>query len=203
MNSILTNFFQESFSPVTLPAQDEVSVSRRQRQGQGQSQRLRQVPSERIVSSIKGETKQSKRIPYWMWIGIAKTLGIRRNPKEKPVLAWVLHLATITSATGDRGFKDCKPFGLWNNTVLNLSVMGFTRIWFSGYDIASLHTQSDVLDGTVSAIMIALFVGLGTTLLRETPHHSCNKTICFQLAFQGSTLTDWPIDCLSIPRSSR
>ncbi len=42
--------------------------------------------------------------------------------------------------------------------------MGFTRIWFSGYDIASLHTQSDVLGGTVSAIMIALFVGLGESL---------------------------------------
>lgn len=40
-------------------------------------------------------------------------------------------------------------------------VMGFTRIWFSGFDIASVHTQSDVLDGAVSLVMIALFVGLG------------------------------------------
>ena len=37
----------------------------------------------------------------------------------------------------------------------------FTRIWFAGYDIASVHTQSDVLDGTVSIMMMILYIGLG------------------------------------------
>ena len=39
--------------------------------------------------------------------------------------------------------------------------MVFTRVWFSGYDIASVHTQSDVLDGTVSIMMMILYIGLG------------------------------------------
>jgi hypothetical protein len=39
--------------------------------------------------------------------------------------------------------------------------LAFTRIWFSGYDIASVHTNSDVLDGTVSTMMIFLYISLG------------------------------------------
>jgi hypothetical protein len=37
----------------------------------------------------------------------------------------------------------------------------FTRIWFSGYDIASVHTNSDALNGTVAIVMMILYVGIG------------------------------------------
>ena len=55
---------------------------------------------EEMVSTVKGQTKQSKRIPYWLWIIIAKSLGIRLNSRDKPILAWILHLMTVVSAGG-------------------------------------------------------------------------------------------------------
>ena len=56
--------------------------------------------SDIVVTSVKGKMKQSKKIPYWLWFGIAKILGIRLNYKDKPMLSWVLHLITVLSATG-------------------------------------------------------------------------------------------------------
>jgi len=70
------------------------NTSPNRRRGENQDERI-------ATSIIKGKTKQSKRIPVWLWLAVAKMLGIKRYPKEKPVLAWVLHLATITSATGE------------------------------------------------------------------------------------------------------
>merc|ERR1740129_2290191 len=39
--------------------------------------------------------------------------------------------------------------------------MFLTRIWFSGYDILSHETETDILDGMVSIIIATLFVSLG------------------------------------------
>ena len=41
----------------------------------------------------------SKRIPQWLWIIIAKSLGIKTQSKEKPYLSSILHLLTFGSAT--------------------------------------------------------------------------------------------------------
>ena len=61
------------------------------------------VPEEVIQSpnsNVKGKTKQSKKIPYWLWIGLAKSYGIKINPNDKPILSSVLHLITLISAAG-------------------------------------------------------------------------------------------------------
>jgi len=89
--------------------------------------------------NVKGQTKQSKKMPYWLWYIIAKSLGIKLHPRDKPLLAIILHAITLFSGGG----------------------MFLTRIWFSGYDILSHQTETDILDGIVSIIIVTLFVSLG------------------------------------------
>ena len=60
--------------------------------------------------NVKGQTKQSKKMPYWLWYIIAKSLGIKLHPRDKPLLAIILHAITLFSGGG----------------------MFLTRIWFSG-----------------------------------------------------------------------
>merc|ERR1712141_926030 len=88
--------------------------------------------------NVKGQTKQSKKMPYWLWYIIAKSLGIKLHPRDKPLLAIILHAITLFSGGG----------------------MFLTRIWFSGYDILSHETETDILDGMVSIIIVTLFVSL-------------------------------------------
>ena len=42
--------------------------------------------------------KSPKRIPQWLWFIVAKSLGIKTLPNEKPYLSSILHLITIGSA---------------------------------------------------------------------------------------------------------
>ena len=89
--------------------------------------------------TVKGQIKHSRRLPYWMWFTIAKSLGIKLYPSEKPVVSTVLHACTVVSAAG---------------TV-------FTNAFYSGYDITSVHTPTDILDGIVLVLMVTLYCGIG------------------------------------------
>jgi len=89
--------------------------------------------------NVKGKTKQSKKMPFWLWYIIAKSLGIKLHPRDKPLLAIILHAITLFSGGG----------------------MFLTRTWFSGYDILSHQTETDILEGIVSIIIVTLFVSLG------------------------------------------
>ena len=78
-----------------------------------------------MLTMVKGKRrKQSKKIPHWLWILIAKSLGIKLNSGDKPMVAIVLHAITLCSGGG----------------------MLLTRIWFSGYDIESETTETNILD---------------------------------------------------------
>ena len=59
---------------------------------------------------MKGKTKHSKKMPYWLWFIIAKSLGIKLHPNDKPLISVILHAITLFSGGG----------------------MLLTRIWFSG-----------------------------------------------------------------------
>ena len=74
-------------------------------------------------ATVKGQIKHSRRIPYWMWFMIAKSVGIKLHPSEKPVVSTILHACTVVSAAG----------------------MVFTNAFYSGYDISSVHTPTDIL----------------------------------------------------------
>lgn len=91
------------------------------------------------LSTVKGITTPAKKLPYWLWYIIAKSLGIKLHPKDRPIVSAVLHILTCGSAAG----------------------LFVTNAWFSGYNIVSVHTKSDILDGTVSIMLMSFFCGLG------------------------------------------
>ena len=76
--------------------------------------------------------------PYWLWFTIAKSLGIKLHDQDKPVISTILHILTFGSALG----------------------LFVTNVWFSGYNIVFVHTKSDILDGTVSIIVMSYFFSL-------------------------------------------
>jgi len=94
---------------------------------------------EEILSSIKGKTTSAKKIPFWLWIIIAKALGIKLHPNEKPIISAILHILTFGSA----------------------AALFVTNGLISGYNVMSKHTKEDILDGTVSVMVMSFFCGLG------------------------------------------
>ncbi|XP_050735308.1 uncharacterized protein LOC127007891 isoform X2 [Eriocheir sinensis] len=83
--------------------------------------------------------QQSRRLPFWMWLIIAKSLGIKLHAQDKPILATALYLLTFASASG---------FILSN-------------WWFYGYDMASDYTKTTVIDAAVSMFYTLLWGALG------------------------------------------
>lgn len=51
-------------------------------------------------SPLDRHSQQSRRLPYWLWLIIAKSLGIKLHPLDKPILATVLYTLTFMSALG-------------------------------------------------------------------------------------------------------
>jgi len=100
---------------------------------------LGSIQSDVLTSQVKGKTTPAKKIPFWLWVIIAKSLGIKLHDKDKPIISAILHILTFGSAAG----------------------LFVTNAWFSGYDIISVHTKSDILDGTVSIMVMSFFCGLG------------------------------------------
>jgi len=88
---------------------------------------------------VQAPPKSPKRIPQWLWIIIAKSLGIKTSPNEKPVLSGILYFITLASA----------------------GLMFVTQVLFNGYDIASEMTKTDILDGFAVILMELLYIGLG------------------------------------------
>jgi len=88
---------------------------------------------------IKGQTRSAKKIPYWLWVVIAKILGIKLSPDEKPIVSAVLHIATFGSA----------------------AVLFCTNLAYQVSAVTSNFTKTDLLDGMVSVMVISYFCGLG------------------------------------------
>ncbi len=63
------------------------------------------MSSPRVMSGMSSlnhhhQMKQSRKMPYWLWFVIAKSLGIKLHPQDKPMVAIVLHAVTLFSAGG-------------------------------------------------------------------------------------------------------
>ena len=89
-----------------------------------------------------------------LWIIIAKALGIKLHPNEKPIISAVLHILTFGSAAGT--IKD-----VVNICLRFISALFVTNGLISGYNVMSKHTKEDILDGTVSVMVMSFFCGLG------------------------------------------
>lgn len=57
-------------------------------------------PVEENPERVDRHTQQSRRIPYWLWFIIAKSLGIKLQEGDKPIVATVLYTLTFMSALG-------------------------------------------------------------------------------------------------------
>lgn len=44
--------------------------------------------------------RRSKRLPFWLWMTIAHSLGIRIQPNDRAVLATILYITTLVSSAG-------------------------------------------------------------------------------------------------------
>jgi len=97
------------------------------------------METSRTETLVKGKTTSAKKIPFWLWIVIAKSLGIKLHPNDKPILSAVLHILTFGSATG----------------------LFCTNAWWCLYSVMSKHTRNDILDGTVTIMVMTFFCGLG------------------------------------------
>lgn len=45
--------------------------------------------------------RRSKKLPVWMWIPIAQSLGIKMNPNDRAIVATILYSLTVLSAFGN------------------------------------------------------------------------------------------------------
>ncbi|XP_071800202.1 uncharacterized protein [Asterias amurensis] len=86
-------------------------------------------------SNSSATLKQSQPMPKWLWICIAKSLGIKTHPGDKPILATILYAFTMT---------------------VTLAYF-ITSSWYVGYDIEATTTKFDVLNGSVTVLMAAGF----------------------------------------------
>ena len=64
----------------------------------------------RAETYIKGQTRIARKIPYWLWIVIAKILGIKLKPDDKPIISAILHIATFGSAAGTLTHMNTCPY---------------------------------------------------------------------------------------------
>ena len=83
-------------------------------------------------------------IPPRLWLIIAKILGIKLKPNEKPIISSVLHVLTFGSA----------------------AALFCTNLAYEIQDVISNNTKSDILDGFVSVMVFGYFCGLGRPLER-------------------------------------
>ncbi len=125
-----------------MAATEGENDDRDQQQQQQQQQQHRRHPSPPLPQgedAVKGRTRHSRRIPFWLWFAIAKSLGIRMHPGDRPVASAVLHVLTLAAG----------------------AAMVFTNAFFAGYDIMSVHSATDILDGSVTVLMSLLYCGVG------------------------------------------
>ncbi|XP_071109466.1 uncharacterized protein [Haliotis cracherodii] len=92
--------------------------------------------------------KMSRRLPSWMWYLLARSLGIKLNPLDKPIFATLLHVITLTAAV----------------------TFGITGAWYNVCDILSEYSKTTVLIGTVT-----MMIGFGWILLGVYAHKLAGK----------------------------
>ncbi|KAK4304053.1 hypothetical protein Pmani_024000 [Petrolisthes manimaculis] len=97
------------------------------------------APVEENPDRVNRHTQQSRRIPYWLWYIIAKSLGIKLHEGDRPIVATVLYTFTFMSALG----------------------FFLSTWWFTGYDIVSDYTKTTVIDGTADIFFTLLWGALG------------------------------------------
>ena len=98
---------------------------------------LESVPMDRDIKKM--QTKQSRRLPAWIWYILAKSLGIKVYELDKPWFGTVMHAFTL---------------------LFSISfVCSFA--WYTVYDIVNIYTKQTVLTGVTAIIIVLYYCTLG------------------------------------------
>ncbi|KAL5013447.1 hypothetical protein ScPMuIL_007717 [Solemya velum] len=87
----------------------------------------------------KDVIKQSRRLPIWVWKFLAKILGIKSCPEEKPWLSAILYGITLSFA----------------------AVLSITGLWYIIFDIKSQYSKTTLLTGFVDILIGFGWIALG------------------------------------------
>ncbi len=78
-----------------------------------------------ILQEATQQSRQSRRLPYWIWFLLAKSLGIKLSPTDRPIFGTLMRVLTLLFALG----------------------FAVTFTWHKVYDIVSEYTKETVLTG--------------------------------------------------------
>lgn len=87
----------------------------------------------------KDVIKQSRRLPVWVWRFLAKILGIKSCPEEKPWISAILYGMTLVFAF----------------------VLSITGLWYIILDIKSQYSKTTLLTGFVNILIGFGWIALG------------------------------------------
>ena len=87
----------------------------------------------------KYEIHQSRRLPHWVWYLLARFLGIKLHPLDKPIFGTLMIVLTVLFAI--------------------TYIVSF--IWYIAYDIVNEYTKQTVLTGVFSIVMVIYWASLG------------------------------------------
>ncbi|KAB7494442.1 hypothetical protein Anas_07447 [Armadillidium nasatum] len=83
--------------------------------------------------------QHSRNLPYKLWVVIAKSLGIKLQESEKPIISTLFYVLTYLSFFG----------------------FSFTTLWFTVSDIISNYTKTTIIEGMIDIIYTLLWGALG------------------------------------------
>ncbi|KAL7635814.1 UNVERIFIED_CONTAM: hypothetical protein RMT77_013631 [Armadillidium vulgare] len=83
--------------------------------------------------------RHSRNLPYKLWVVIAKSLGIKLQDCEKPIISTLFYVLTYLAFFG----------------------FSFTTLWFTVCDIISDYTKTSIVEGMINIIYTLLWGALG------------------------------------------
>ncbi|KAK2153833.1 hypothetical protein LSH36_284g03009, partial [Paralvinella palmiformis] len=112
-------------------------------QQEGESNRCRfpdlATSMHRSYNIKKYEIHQSRRLPHWVWYLLARFLGIKLHPLDRPIFGTLMIVLTVLFAI--------------------TYIVSF--IWYIAYDIVNEYTKQTVLTGVFSIVMVIYWASLG------------------------------------------
>lgn len=93
----------------------------------------------RDFNSSRKQIYQSRRFPQWAWRILSRSLGIKVNPGDSPIIGTILHMATLMFAF----------------------MFSVTGAWYIVFDVRSNYTRTTVLVGLVSIVIGFGWVSIG------------------------------------------
>ena len=110
--------------------------------------------------------KQSQRLPRWIWFLVAKSLGIKTHPRDRPWFGTALYVITLTLALT----SSC------------------STIWYLVYDILNEHTRQTVLTGSTLCLVVVYWCAMCIYANKLAYKLLTNKKMLMSVRMHSKTL---------------